>query len=57
MRQWTEELTRAVVEFGANGFTVFATSYGTMDDAELRLWAEEIAPAVREAVLQERQTQ
>ncbi len=57
VRQWTEELTRAVVEFGANGFTVFATSYGTMDDAELRLWAEEIAPAVREAVLQERQTQ
>ena len=50
VRQWTEELTRAVVEFGANGFTVFSNRYGTMDDAELRLWAEEVAPAVREAV-------
>lgn len=50
-RQWTRELTRAVIEFGASGFTVFSKSYGAMDDAGLRIWAEEIAPAVREATV------
>ncbi|MEV5568970.1 LLM class flavin-dependent oxidoreductase [Spirillospora sp. NPDC052269] len=40
--QWTEELTGAVLEHGASGFTYF----GREADA----WAREVVPAVREAV-------
>lgn len=46
--QWVEELTGAVLEHGAAGFTYFAPDHG-VDDA-LGRWAREIAPAVREAV-------
>lgn len=48
--QWVEELTGAVLEHGASGFTLFAASHGTPDPVTLARWAREIAPAVREAV-------
>ncbi|WP_026415249.1 LLM class flavin-dependent oxidoreductase [Actinomadura oligospora] len=46
--QWTEELTGAVLEHGASGFTYF----GREADA----WAREVVPAVREAVTSARGT-
>jgi alkanesulfonate monooxygenase SsuD/methylene tetrahydromethanopterin reductase-like flavin-dependent oxidoreductase (luciferase family) len=48
--QWVEELTGAVLEHGASGFTVFAPSFGALDSVSLRRWATEIVPAVREAI-------
>lgn len=42
VEQWAEELTGAVLEHGASGFTYF----GGEPDA----WAREVVPAVREAV-------
>ncbi|MGW7822091.1 LLM class flavin-dependent oxidoreductase [Streptomyces puniciscabiei] len=48
--QWTEELTHAVLEHGAAGFTLFSPRGGTPDPASVGRWAAEIAPAVREAV-------
>jgi alkanesulfonate monooxygenase SsuD/methylene tetrahydromethanopterin reductase-like flavin-dependent oxidoreductase (luciferase family) len=48
--QWVEELTRAVLEHGATGFTLFAPGGGTQDATSLAIWAREIAPAVRESV-------
>jgi len=49
--QWVEELTGAVLEHGAAGFTLFSTGGGHADEVTLGRWAQEIAPAVREAVL------
>lgn len=51
--QWIEELTGAVLEHGASGFILFSPAGGTQDEVSLSRWAKEIAPAVREAVLQE----
>ncbi|WP_106401264.1 LLM class flavin-dependent oxidoreductase [Actinocorallia populi] len=51
--QWVEELTGAVLEHGASGFTLFAADHGTPDLVTLGRWAKEIAPAVREAVAKE----
>ncbi len=51
--QWVEELTGAVLEHGASGFTLFASGHGTTDSVSLDRWATEIAPAVREAVAKE----
>nr|WP_243727638.1 LLM class flavin-dependent oxidoreductase [Actinocrispum wychmicini] len=48
--QWVEELTTAVREHGAAGFTLFSPSGGTQDSVTLGRWAAEIAPAVREAI-------
>ncbi|WP_067480932.1 LLM class flavin-dependent oxidoreductase [Actinomadura hibisca] len=48
--QWVEELTGAVLEHGASGFTLFSPGGGTQDLASLSRWGQEIAPAVREAV-------
>ncbi|WP_433190689.1 LLM class flavin-dependent oxidoreductase [Actinoallomurus sp. CA-150999] len=48
--QWAEELTGAVLEHGASGFTLFSPDGGTQDDVSLGRWAKEIAPAVREAI-------
>ncbi|MCO5993328.1 LLM class flavin-dependent oxidoreductase [Actinoallomurus rhizosphaericola] len=45
--QWVEELTGAVLDHGAGGFTLFPV--GPVD-AALGPWAQEIVPAVREAV-------
>jgi alkanesulfonate monooxygenase SsuD/methylene tetrahydromethanopterin reductase-like flavin-dependent oxidoreductase (luciferase family) len=52
--QWVAELTGAVLEHGASGFTLFASGHGTTDPVSLGRWAGEIAPAVREAVAKER---
>ncbi|WUI04234.1 LLM class flavin-dependent oxidoreductase [Spirillospora sp. NBC_00431] len=51
--QWIEELTRAVLEHGASGFTLFPPGDAAHDDTSLGRWAGEIAPAVREAVVKE----
>ncbi|CAN3980123.1 LLM class flavin-dependent oxidoreductase [Kitasatospora purpeofusca] len=48
--QWVEELTGAVLEHGASGFTLFAADHGSPDPVTLGRWAREVAPAVREAV-------
>ncbi|GAB1512760.1 LLM class flavin-dependent oxidoreductase [Actinophytocola sp. KF-1] len=48
--QWIDELTGAVLEHGAAGFSYFPVQDGTPVDVLLGRWAEEIAPAVREAV-------
>lgn len=47
--QWVEELTGAVLEHGASGFVYFAPGGAAPDESALARWAEEIAPAVREA--------
>ncbi|MEV0055980.1 LLM class flavin-dependent oxidoreductase [Saccharopolyspora shandongensis] len=52
--QWVEELTGAVLEHGASGFTLFSPGGGTQDVGSLGRWAAEIAPAVREAIAKEK---
>ncbi len=47
--QWVEELTDAVLNHGAAGFTLFPTGPDPYD-VQLAKWAQEIAPAVRSAV-------
>jgi len=51
--QWVEELTGAVVEHGASGFTLFAGGHGAPDRTVLASWAREIVPSVREALAKE----
>ncbi|MFI7450959.1 LLM class flavin-dependent oxidoreductase [Nonomuraea sp. NPDC049714] len=51
--QWVEELTGAVLEHGASGFTLFTAGHDAPDHTLLARWAQEIAPAVREAVAKE----
>jgi hypothetical protein len=55
--QWTEELTSAVVEHGADGFIYRTTIYRTTDDTPppvaVTRFAQEVVPAVREAVSKE----
>ncbi|MDG4765859.1 LLM class flavin-dependent oxidoreductase [Solwaraspora sp. WMMD406] len=53
VEQWIEELTGAVVEHGAGGFMLFSPAGGTTDLVSLGRWANEIVPAVREAVTKE----
>jgi alkanesulfonate monooxygenase SsuD/methylene tetrahydromethanopterin reductase-like flavin-dependent oxidoreductase (luciferase family) len=48
--QWVEELTSAVLDHGAYGFTLFAPGFGAHDPVSLGRWGAEIAPAVRAAV-------
>lgn len=48
--QWVEELTGAVLEHGASGFTLFSADHGAPGLTLLARWAQEVAPAVREAV-------
>ncbi|PSL48659.1 luciferase-like monooxygenase [Saccharothrix carnea] len=48
--QWVEELTSAVLEHGASGFTLFSPEGGTPDAVSLARWAGDIVPAVREAI-------
>lgn len=48
--QWIEELTTAVLEHGASGFTLFSPSGGTTDLESLQRWGGEIVPAVRAAI-------
>lgn len=47
--QWAEELTEAVLEFGASGFMLFSPAGGAPDALSLERWARDIVPAVREA--------
>jgi alkanesulfonate monooxygenase SsuD/methylene tetrahydromethanopterin reductase-like flavin-dependent oxidoreductase (luciferase family) len=47
--QWVEELSGAVLEHRASGFILFSPPGGTPDATSLSRWAQEIAPAVREA--------
>jgi alkanesulfonate monooxygenase SsuD/methylene tetrahydromethanopterin reductase-like flavin-dependent oxidoreductase (luciferase family) len=51
--QWAEELTGAVLEHGASGFTLFSPEGGTAGMASLGRWGGEIVPAVREAIAKE----
>jgi alkanesulfonate monooxygenase SsuD/methylene tetrahydromethanopterin reductase-like flavin-dependent oxidoreductase (luciferase family) len=51
--QWVEELTGAVLEHGASGFMLFSSDGGVPDIVSLGRWANEIAPAVREAIATE----
>ncbi|MEV1178888.1 5,10-methylene tetrahydromethanopterin reductase, partial [Nonomuraea sp. NPDC049784] len=48
--QWVEELTGAVLEHGASGFTFFSADHGAPDLTVLARWAQEIVPSVREAI-------
>lgn len=54
--QWVAELTGAVVEHGAGGFTYFSTGDLPVERSSA-LWAQEIAPAVREALAQHAATE
>jgi alkanesulfonate monooxygenase SsuD/methylene tetrahydromethanopterin reductase-like flavin-dependent oxidoreductase (luciferase family) len=47
--QWIEELTDAVLNHGAAGFTLFPTGPDAYD-VQLARWGQEVAPAVRAAV-------
>jgi alkanesulfonate monooxygenase SsuD/methylene tetrahydromethanopterin reductase-like flavin-dependent oxidoreductase (luciferase family) len=49
VRQWVDELTGAVLDHNAAGFVHFVTDSTPLDIA-LGRWAQEIVPAVREAV-------
>jgi alkanesulfonate monooxygenase SsuD/methylene tetrahydromethanopterin reductase-like flavin-dependent oxidoreductase (luciferase family) len=48
--QWVAELTEAVLEHNASGFTLFGPKGSTVDGVALGRWANEIAPAIREAI-------
>jgi alkanesulfonate monooxygenase SsuD/methylene tetrahydromethanopterin reductase-like flavin-dependent oxidoreductase (luciferase family) len=48
-RQWADELTAAVLEQNAAGFVYFPAD-GNSADVTLGRWAQEVAPAVREAI-------
>ncbi|MBU3060704.1 LLM class flavin-dependent oxidoreductase [Nocardia sp. NEAU-G5] len=50
VRQWIDELTDAVVHHDAAGFVLFAPGGAEPDPDTLSRWAEEIVPAVREAI-------
>ena len=48
-RQWVDELTDAVLEYGASGF-IYRSTDDTPAAESLARWASEIVPAVREAI-------
>lgn len=50
VEQWVEELTTAVLDHGASGFTLFSPEGGTPDPVALSRWAGDIVPAVRAAI-------
>ena len=47
--QWIEELTGAILEHGAAGFTLFPRGADAYD-VQVARWAQEVVPAVRAAV-------
>jgi alkanesulfonate monooxygenase SsuD/methylene tetrahydromethanopterin reductase-like flavin-dependent oxidoreductase (luciferase family) len=51
--QWVEELTYAVFERGAIAFNYVVRPGDSVSDATASLWAQEVVPAVREAVAKE----
>jgi alkanesulfonate monooxygenase SsuD/methylene tetrahydromethanopterin reductase-like flavin-dependent oxidoreductase (luciferase family) len=48
--QWVDELTAAVLEYGAAAFIYLLEQGRVLDDTTLNLWSNEVVPAVREAV-------
>jgi alkanesulfonate monooxygenase SsuD/methylene tetrahydromethanopterin reductase-like flavin-dependent oxidoreductase (luciferase family) len=48
--QWVEELTYAVLERDAAAFNYLAAPGDTISDTTVNRWANEVAPAVREAI-------
>ena len=48
--QWVEELTFAVLEHGAAAFIYLLFPGDVISDTTLNLWAQEVVPAVREAI-------
>jgi hypothetical protein len=48
-----DELTTAVLEHDASGFILFSPTGAATDAGSLGRWANEIAPAVREAIGQD----
>jgi alkanesulfonate monooxygenase SsuD/methylene tetrahydromethanopterin reductase-like flavin-dependent oxidoreductase (luciferase family) len=48
--QWVEELTSAVLEYGAAAFQYMVRPGDSISDTTLNLWAHEVVPAVREAI-------
>ena len=50
VEQWVDELTGAVLDHDASGFTLFAPHGASPDPDLLARWANDIAPAVRAAV-------
>ena len=48
--QWVEELTFAVVEGGAAAFVYLVAPGDVISDTTLNYWANEVVPAVREAI-------
>ena len=51
MTQWVEELTFAVLEHGAAAFIYLVPPGEIISDTTLNLWAHEVVPAVREAIV------
>ena len=49
VRQWTDELTTAVLDHHAAGF-IYGSTDDTPADETLARWATEVVPAVREAI-------
>ena len=49
IRQWVDELTTAVIDHHASGF-IYRPSEVEHADTAFGRWAQEIAPAVREAI-------
>jgi alkanesulfonate monooxygenase SsuD/methylene tetrahydromethanopterin reductase-like flavin-dependent oxidoreductase (luciferase family) len=49
--QWIEELTGAILEHGAAGFTLFPRGADAYD-VQVARWAQEVVPAIRAAVSQ-----
>jgi alkanesulfonate monooxygenase SsuD/methylene tetrahydromethanopterin reductase-like flavin-dependent oxidoreductase (luciferase family) len=49
--QWVEELTFAVLERGAAAFIYLVAPGDSISDTTLNLWAHEVVPAVREAIV------
>jgi len=50
--QWVEELTFAVLQHGAAAFIYLVAPGDVIDDTTANLWANEVVPAVREAIAQ-----
>ncbi len=49
VEQWVDELTTAVLEHNASGF-IYRNTDDTPADAAVGRWAQEVVPAVREAI-------
>jgi hypothetical protein len=49
--QWVEELTFAVLERSASAFIYLVAPGERISDMTLKLWAHEVVPAVREAIV------